>query len=67
MIIMLPLCLRIGKQDIPIWFKSFKQEYINKSISNEKGGTIAFSESLIIEGIKYVSSLFDNSFDLIFS
>lgn len=58
--------MRIGKQGIPIWFKSFKQEYINKSISNEKGGTIAFSESLIIEGIKYVSSLFDNSFDLIF-
>lgn len=39
--------MRIGKQGIPLWFRSFK-------------------ESLIIEGIKYVSNLFNNDFDLIF-
>ena len=58
--------MRVGKQGIPIWFKSFKQEYINKKISTEKGGTIAFNESLIIEGIKHISALFNESFDLIF-
>ena len=34
--------MRVGKQGIPIWFKSFKQEYINKNVSLEKGGTICF-------------------------
>lgn len=58
--------MRIGKQGIPIWFKSFKQEYINKEKSLEKGKTIAFNESLIIEGIKHVSTLFNDNFDLIF-
>lgn len=58
--------MRIGKQGIPIWFKSFKQEYINPSISLEKRKTFAFNETLIIEGINYVSNLFDNSYDLIF-
>lgn len=58
--------MRVGKQGIPIWFKSFKQEYINKEVSLEKGGTIAFNEALIIEGIKPVSALFNKSFDLIF-
>ena len=58
--------MRVGKQGIPIWFKSFKQEYINKEVSLEKGGTIAFNETLIIEGIKHVSALFDGKFDLIF-
>ena len=58
--------MRVGKQGIPIWFKSFKQEYINKKVSLEKGGTIAFNEALIIEGIKHVSTLFNKSFDLIF-
>ena len=58
--------MRVGKQGIPIWFKSFKQEYINKKISTEKGGTIAFNEALIIEGIKHVSALFNKSFNLIF-
>ena len=58
--------MRVGKQGIPIWFKSFKQEYINKDVSLEKGGTIAFNESLIIEGIKHISALFNRSFDLIF-
>lgn len=58
--------MRIGKQGIPIWFKSFKQLYINKDFSNEKGNTLAFNESLIIEGIKYVSTLFDDSYNLIF-
>lgn len=57
---------RVGKQGIPIWFKSFKQEYINKKKSTEKGGTIAFNEALIIEGIKHVSALFGGKFDLIF-
>ena len=58
--------MRVGKQGIPIWFKSFKQEYINKDISLEKGGTIAFNETLIINGIKHVSALFGEKFDLIF-
>lgn len=58
--------MRVGKQSIPIWFKSFKQKYINKNVSLEKGGTIAFNESLIIEGIKHISGLFNESFDLIF-
>lgn len=58
--------MRVGEQGIPIWFKSFKQEYINKEVSLEKGGTIAFNETLIIEGIKHVSALFGGKFDLIF-
>lgn len=58
--------MRVGKQGISIWFKAFKQEYINKEVSLEKGGTIAFNESLIIEGIKHVSALFGRKFDLIF-
>ena len=58
--------MRVGKQGIPLWFKSFKQEYINKDISLEKGGTIAFNETLIINGIKHVSALFGEKFDLIF-
>lgn len=58
--------MRVGKQGIPIWFKSFKQEYINKDVSLEKEGTIAFNESLIIEGINQVSDLFGGKFDLIF-
>lgn len=58
--------MRVGKQGIPIWFKSFKQENINKEVSLEKGGTNTFNEALIIEGIKHVSALFNKSFDLIF-
>ena len=58
--------MRVGKQGIPIWFKSFKQEYIDKEVSIEKGNTIAFNEASIIEGIKHVSNLFGKSFDLIF-
>ena len=58
--------MRVGKQGILLWFKSFKQEYINKDISLEKGGTIAFNETLIINGIKHVSALFGEKFDLIF-
>ena len=34
--------MRVGKQGIPIWFMSFKQEYINKNVSLGKGGTICF-------------------------
>ena len=58
--------LRVGKQGIPIWFKSFKQEYVDKEVSLEKGCTIAFNEALTIEGIKHVSALFGGKFDLIF-
>ena len=58
--------MRVGKQGITIWFKSFKQEYIDKEVSLEKGSTIAFNETLIIEGIKHVSALFGGKFDLIF-
>lgn len=56
----------VGKQGITIWLKSFKQEHINKEVSLEKGGAIAFNETLIIEGIKHVSALFGGKFDLIF-
>lgn len=58
--------MRVGKQYIPIWFKSFKQEYTNKDVSLEKGGTISFNESLIIKEIKHIFALFNRSFDLIF-
>lgn len=47
--------MRIGKQGIPIWFKCFKDEPSD-----------AFKENLIIEGIDYVSALFNDNFNLIF-
>ena len=34
--ITLMFIMRVGKQGIPIWFKSFKQEYINKEIDKNK-------------------------------
>lgn len=50
------ISMRIGKQGIPLWFRCFK----GKNDSN------AFTESLLKEGISYVSNLFDKSYDLIF-
>lgn len=64
--IVLMFTMRIGNQGIPIWFRAFKQEYLNKEESLEKAGTIAFNESLIIQGIREVSAMFDEEFELIF-
>lgn len=50
------ITMRVGKQGIPLWFRCFE------SNSNPE----AFSSDIIIEGISYVSSLFNDSFDLIF-
>lgn len=50
------ITMRIGKQGIPLWFRCFKG----------KNDSDAFQLSLLKEGISYVSSLFDDSFDLIF-
>ena len=50
------ISMRVGKQGIPLWFRCFK----GKNDSN------AFAESLLKEGISYVSKLFDKSYDLIF-
>lgn len=47
---------RIGKQGVPIWFRCFK----------DRCNPFVFKEDLIIQGINYVSSLFDSSYDLIF-
>ena len=51
------ISMRIGKIGIPLWFRCFKG----------KDSEEAFNEELLKEGISYVSSLFDTSFDLIFS
>ena len=48
--------MRIGKQGIPLWFRCFDS-------NNSKN---AFKTDLIIEGISYISDLFNNIFDLIF-
>ena len=50
------ISLRVGKQGIPLWFRCFKG----------KSDEDAFDEKLLKEGISYVSSLFDKSYDLIF-
>ena len=50
------ITMRLGKQSIPLWFRCFKG-------NNDSD---AFSEELLKEGISYVSSLFDDSFNLIF-
>lgn len=50
------ISMRIGKTGIPLWFRSFS----GRDCSD------AFKEDLLKQGISYVSSLFDNSFDLIF-
>ncbi len=48
--------MRVGKQGIPLWFRS----YIGKD--NED----AFTEDIIIEGINFVSNLFSKDYHLIF-
>ena len=48
------ITMRVGKQGIPLWFRCFDSK------------CDAFSSDVIIDGISYVSSLFDSSFDLIF-
>ena len=50
------ISMRVGKQGIPLWFRCFKG----------KDNSDAFKESLILEGINYVITLFDKSFKLIF-
>ncbi len=50
------ITMRVGKQGIPIWFRCFK--------GNDSSE--AFEEELLKEGISYVSSLFDDNYDLIF-
>ena len=50
------ITLRVGKQGIPLWFRCFEG----------KNDSDAFKTSLIKEGITYVSTLFNNQFDLIF-
>ncbi len=53
--VVLMFSMRIGSQGVPIWFKCFKENTSD-----------AYVEALIIEGIDYVSSIFDDSFNLIF-
>ena len=50
------ISMRIGKQGIPLWFRCFE----GKSCPD------AFKETLIKEGITYVSNLFTEDFELIF-
>ncbi len=50
------ISMRIGKQGIPLWFRCFKGNACSDT----------FQISLIKDGISYVSSLFDDSFELIF-
>lgn len=47
----LMMSMRVGKQGIPLWFKSFK----GKKVSD------AFEESLIMEGINYIIDLFKHT------
>lgn len=50
------ISMRVGTQGIPIYFKTFKGK-----------GDDPFKEQIIIDGISYVSSLFNNKFKLIFT
>ena len=50
------ITMRIGKQGIPLWFRCFNYDDFSS----------ASRESLLIQGISYVSSLFDDSYNLIF-
>ena len=50
------ITMRIGKQGIPLWFRCFKG----------KSDESAFQEDLLKQGIKYVSDLFGNDFNLVF-
>ncbi len=53
------ISLRIGKKSIPLWFRSFPDGHESSE---------AFKESLLIEGIQYVSDLFNDkpNYKLIF-
>ena len=50
------ITMKVGKQDIPLWFRCF----------NDKDNPSSFDKSLLKEGIPYGSSLFDFSYKLIF-
>ena len=50
------ISMRVGTQGIPIYFKVFKGK-----------GDDAFKEKIIIDGISFVSKLFNNKYELIFS
>ena len=50
------ISMRVGTQGIPIYFKTFKGK-----------GDDAFKEQIIIDGITYVSNLFNDKFKLIFT
>lgn len=50
------ISMRVGTQGIPIYFKVFKGK-----------GDDAFKEQIIIDGISYVSNLFNGRFELIFT
>ena len=50
------IAMRVGTQGIPIYFKVFKGK-----------GDDAFKEKIIIDGISFVSKLFNNKYELIFS
>ena len=50
------ITMRVGKQGIPLWFRCYKG----------KDCPEAFEEKLLKEGISYVSSLFNENFDLVF-
>jgi len=50
------MSMRIGSQGIPLWFRCFEG----------KNSASAFDESLIKDGISYVSNLFPKEFELIF-
>ena len=50
------ITMRVGKQGIPLWFRCYKG----------KDCPEAFEEKLLKDGISYVSSLFNENFDLIF-
>lgn len=50
------ITMRIGKQGIPLWFRCFEG----------KDCPEAFEEDLLKDGISYVSSLFENKYDLVF-
>ena len=50
------ISMRIGKQGIPLWWKSFKGY----------APSDAFDSKVLKEGISYVSNLFPKDFDLIF-
>ena len=50
------ITMRVGKQGIPLWFRCYKG----------KDCPEAFEEKLLKDGISYVSSLFNENFDLVF-